>query len=102
MVSFGAGAVILRWLTDQAAIAGAHLIADFRRTERNRMMEIAYRFAGFSDDLCDCRAAVGSGEDGIERLHLTTSRQCAPTTLRVLAPVLASTDPAEIEWRAGE
>lgn len=102
VVSFGAGAAILRWLTDQAAIAGAHLIADFRRTERNRMMEIAYRFAGFTDDACDCRAAVAPGEDGIERLHLTTSRQCAPTTLRVLAPVLASTDPAEVEWGAGE
>ncbi|MEU5948564.1 hypothetical protein ABZ793_23810 [Micromonospora sp. NPDC047465] len=44
VVSFGVGAVILNWLAGEAAAAGAHLLADFRRTERNRMMEIAYRF----------------------------------------------------------
>ncbi|MFF1795338.1 HAD-IIIC family phosphatase, partial [Kitasatospora sp. NPDC058263] len=48
VVTFGAGAVILNWLIDQAARSGAHLVADFRRTERNRMMDIAYRFAGFA------------------------------------------------------
>ena len=56
VVSFGVGAAILRWLTDQAAGAGVHLMADFRRTERNRMMEIAYRFAGLDDAPCACRA----------------------------------------------
>ena len=50
VVSFGAGSVLLRWLTDQAAAAGAHLVADFRPTDRNRMMEVAYRFAGFTDE----------------------------------------------------
>ena len=49
VVSFGAGAVILNWLIDQAARAGVHLAADFRPTDRNRMMDIAYRFAGFTD-----------------------------------------------------
>ena len=31
VVSFGAGAAILNWLVDQAARAGVHLVADFRR-----------------------------------------------------------------------
>ncbi|RSN45150.1 hypothetical protein DMC64_20120 [Amycolatopsis sp. WAC 04197] len=38
-------------LSDSARAAGAHIVGDFRRTERNRLMEIAYRFAGFTDDL---------------------------------------------------
>ncbi|MFG1988994.1 HAD-IIIC family phosphatase [Actinoplanes sp. NPDC048988] len=83
VVSLGAGAVIINWLTDRAARAGAHLIADFRRTPRNRMMEIAYRFAGFTDDDCACRAAIRPGDDGIERLHLVAARQDPPSTMRL-------------------
>lgn len=56
VVSFGAAAAILRWLIDQAASAGVHLAADFRATDRNRMMEVAYRFAGFTDQACPCTA----------------------------------------------
>jgi FkbH-like protein/amino acid adenylation domain-containing protein len=90
VVSFGVGAALLRWLTDQAARAGVHLLADFRRTERNRMMEIAYRFAGFDDAPCDCRAEVPPGEsaDGVRHLHLTPVRQALTTTMRVVAPAL--------------
>ena len=59
VVSFGAGTVILNWLIDQAARGGVHLAADFRRTDRNRMMDIAYRFAGFAEDPCACLAERG-------------------------------------------
>jgi methoxymalonate biosynthesis protein len=91
VVSLGAGAAMISWLTDQAARAGAHLLADFRRTERNRMMEIAYRFSGFTDTACACAAAVGGhGEaDGLQRLHLAPARQAPPSTLELIAPDLA-------------
>ncbi|WP_206505730.1 HAD-IIIC family phosphatase [Streptomyces chrestomyceticus] len=90
VVSFGAGSVILNWLIDQAAQAGAHLAADFRRTERNRMMDIAYRFAGFGDDACACLAALGAAAgEGVQRLHLLADRREGPSTMRLFAPELA-------------
>ncbi|MFC0062271.1 HAD-IIIC family phosphatase [Umezawaea endophytica] len=82
VVAFGAGAVLLRWLCDQAAAAGVHLVADFRKTERNRMMEIAYRFAGFRTDPCACVEAVRTTE-AVEHLHLVPGRHDAPTTMRL-------------------
>ncbi|GGV43659.1 hypothetical protein GCM10010182_80290 [Actinomadura cremea] len=95
VVSFGAGAVLLNWLIDEAAAAGVHLAADFRRTDRNRMMEIAYRFAGFTDDRCDCLAGLPVADDdparaGVEFRHLTPDRRPASTTVRVKAPALAA------------
>jgi methoxymalonate biosynthesis protein len=91
VVSFGAGAVLLNWLIDRAARAGAHLTADFRRTDRNRMMDIAYRFAGFTGDTCPCAAGLEPAGDrpGLQRLHLAADPRPAPTTMRVLAPDLA-------------
>ncbi len=101
VVSFGAGAVILNWLIDQAAQVGVHLVADFRRTNRNRMMDIAYRFAGFTDDPCGCLADASAGDTGrvvgaddavaggIQRLHLVAGPRPAPTTMRLTAPDLA-------------
>lgn len=94
VVAFGAGAVLLRWLDDQAARAGAHILADFRRNDRNRMMEIAYRFSGFTDDDCACRLALGAAEEGLQRLHLLTSEQAAPDTMTLDAPALAGPVPA--------
>ncbi|QXE33228.1 HAD-IIIC family phosphatase [Streptomyces sp. GMY02] len=87
VVSWGAGATILNWLCDQAARAGVHLVADFRRTERNRMMEIAYRFAGFTDQDCACKSAILHAPEieGTERLHLEPSRQPASSTVTVIA-----------------
>ncbi|MFG2585358.1 HAD-IIIC family phosphatase [Streptomyces malaysiensis] len=86
VVSFGAGSAILRWLTDQAAHAGVHLVADFRRTERNRMMDIAYRFAGFTDEPCDCRAELPAPEqEEIHRLHLTPEPSAPPPTMELHA-----------------
>jgi methoxymalonate biosynthesis protein len=92
VVSFGAGAVILNWLIDQAAQAGAHLAADFRPTSRNRMMDIAYRFAGFTGDSCDCLAQLGldGDRDGVLCLHLPAVRREPPTTMRLTSPDLAA------------
>ncbi len=99
VVSFGAGAVLLRWLTDAAARAGVHLVADFRRTERNRMMEVAYRFAGFTTAECDCLATLPPPEaEGTECLHLEPVRQDPPTTMRVFAPALRDGG-RPTEWR---
>ncbi len=75
----------------QAARAGAHLVADFRRTDRNRMMEVAYRFAGFTDDACACVAGLAPSDSAdIERLHLLADRRPEPTTMRLTSPDLAS------------
>ncbi|MER6401095.1 HAD-IIIC family phosphatase [Kitasatospora sp. NPDC001603] len=94
VVTFGAGAVILNWLIDQAARSGAHLVADFRRTERNRMMDIAYRFAGFADDPCACQAVLGEpAGEGVQRLHLVADRREGPTTMRLDSPELAAAAP---------
>ena len=92
VVSFGAGAVILNWLIDQASRAGVHLAADFRSTDRNRMMDIAYRFAGFTDEACPCTAGLGSAADGdgIQCLHLIAAPREAPTTMHVTTPDLSA------------
>ena len=92
VVSFGAGAVILNWLIDQADRAGAHLAADFRPTDRNRMMDIAYRFAGFTGDPCECLARLGPAADGegIQCLHLIPGPRHAPTTMRLATPDLSA------------
>lgn len=91
VVSFGAGAAILNWLIDQAAQAGAHLVADFRPTDRNRMMEIAYRFAGFTEESCACLAALPDAGDGdLRRLHLVPAPRAAHAAIRITAPDLAA------------
>ena len=95
VVTFGAGTVLLNWLADQAARADAHLAADFRATDRNRMMDVAYRFAGFGDERCDCLAEVGISADSdgsadIQCLHLATALRPEPTTMKVVAPDLAA------------
>ena len=88
VVPFGIGTVILGWLVDQAARAGVHLVADFRSTDRNRMMEVAYRFAGFAADRCGCLDGLPAA-GGVQRLHLMPSRRELPDTVRVDAPALA-------------
>jgi methoxymalonate biosynthesis protein len=90
VVSFGAGTVIMNWLVDQAAKADAHIVADFRPTDRNRIMEIAYRLAGFTDEPCPCATALApvDGVVGLQRLHLVPARQQPPTALRLVAPEL--------------
>ncbi|QMU70746.1 HAD family hydrolase [Streptacidiphilus sp. P02-A3a] len=91
VVSYGVGATLLSWLTDQAARAGVHLAADFRATERNRMMEIAYRFAGFDDQPCDCGYAEAADVgDQVQRLHLVPGTRGASETIRLDAPDLGA------------
>ncbi|MFB7948837.1 HAD-IIIC family phosphatase [Kitasatospora phosalacinea] len=91
VVSFGAGATVLNWLVSEAAAAGAHLIADFRPTARNRVMEVAYRFAGFTDELCACLAQLSQPEGGqTQRLHITPAPRPAPETLRLTAVALTA------------
>ncbi|MGW0732410.1 HAD-IIIC family phosphatase [Streptomyces sp. NPDC002851] len=94
-VSFGAGAVALRWLIDQAARGAVHLAADFRPTERNRTMEVAYRFAGFGAQPCACLDQLGRSVDrlGTELLHVVPERGSPPDTMRLIAPDLY--DPPE-------
>jgi methoxymalonate biosynthesis protein len=93
VVSFGAGAAIINWLSDQAARAGAHLVADFRPTDRNRMMEIAYRFAGFGDEGCACLAELPGAEvDGLRRLHLAADRREPHATIDLTAPDLTTAE----------
>jgi len=97
VVQFGAGSVLLRWLIDQAARAAVHLAADFRRTERNRIMEVAYRFAGFTDQLCACldhlsARQVDPEQAGIQLLHVEPSPQPAPGAMRLAAPELTTMD----------
>jgi methoxymalonate biosynthesis protein len=93
VVQFGAGAAILNWLIDQAARAKSHLVADFRPTARNRIMEVAYRFAGFTDGPCVFAAglAEGTGADlaDVQRLHVTPARRRAPSTMALQAVDLA-------------
>ncbi|MFC4535656.1 HAD-IIIC family phosphatase [Sphaerisporangium dianthi] len=87
VVSFGAGTVVLNWLIGSAAVAGAHLVADFRPTSRNRIMEIAYRFAGLTDEPCGCLTRLRPAHDAdTQRLHLTPEERPLPATMRLEAP----------------
>ncbi|NUR69279.1 MAG: HAD-IIIC family phosphatase [Hamadaea sp.] len=89
VVSLGAGTLILNWIADQAARADAHLAADFRRNERNRMMEVAYRFAGYTTDTCDCLGILPPPDPSdVERLHLVPVMHDASSTVRLNAPDL--------------
>jgi methoxymalonate biosynthesis protein len=91
VVSFGAGATVLNWLIGEAAAAGTHLVADFRPTSRNRIMEVAYRFAGFTEEHCECRVALRPAGDGdTQRLHLTPGPRPAPAAVRLTAVRLAA------------
>ncbi|MGW2126649.1 HAD-IIIC family phosphatase [Streptomyces sp. NPDC001758] len=93
VVAYGAGATLLNWLADAAARSGVHLVADFRATERNRMMEIAYRFAGFEgvvENPCPCTAGLEAVVDqpGLQRLHLAPGPRTVSTVMSVDAPDL--------------
>jgi methoxymalonate biosynthesis protein len=91
VISFGAGSIILNWLINQAVVARVHLVADFRGTDRNRIMEVAYRFAGFDEQSCDCRTRVNQhlNLDGVQRLHLLPVERRDSTTIQIFAPQLA-------------
>ncbi|CCH30842.1 HAD-IIIC family phosphatase [Actinosynnema sp. NPDC047251] len=101
VVAFGAGTVLLNWLADQAAAAGVNLVADFRRTDRNRMMEVAYRFAGFGEEPVPGVEDLPPAETpDVERLGLRTERKPAPTTMTVHAVVLSGQSSDLVVWGA--
>ncbi|MCA2217196.1 HAD-IIIC family phosphatase [Jidongwangia harbinensis] len=86
VVAFGVGSTLLNWLADEGARTGVHLLADFLPTTRNRMMDVAYRFAGFTDDHCDCRTEPKPAElPDLRRLHLIPSPTDPPATLTLHA-----------------
>ncbi|MGW0890105.1 HAD-IIIC family phosphatase [Saccharopolyspora sp. NPDC002578] len=94
VVSLGVGSTLLSWLADRAARAGVHVIADFRPTGRNRMMEIAYRFAGFTDRPCPCAAACEepAGPDRPQRLHLLPARGPISPIIEIASIALGGDD----------
>ncbi len=49
VLSRSVGSVLLSFLMQEAAKAGKVIRADFRQTDRNRMMYATYRFAGFEE-----------------------------------------------------
>jgi methoxymalonate biosynthesis protein len=103
VVSYGAGSVVLSWLMDRAARAGVDLVADFRETDRNRIMQVAYRFAGFDEAPAAVTAGLPAAGDGVVRLHVAPSRQRPPATIRVtgVRPGSSGGDTAdEVEWTA--
>ncbi|WP_158634238.1 HAD family hydrolase [Amycolatopsis sp. WAC 04197] len=91
VVPLGAGAALLGWLSDSARAAGAHIVGDFRRTERNRLMEIAYRFAGFTDDLptldCTCLERL-PGDTGDAVFHLVPRLSETASGIAIEGPLL--------------
>lgn len=62
VMSRGVGSVVLSFLLSQAKERGKRFVADFRDTGRNRLMKVAYRFAGFREvkagDVNDSAEAV--------------------------------------------
>jgi methoxymalonate biosynthesis protein len=95
VVACGAGSVLLSWLSGQAAQAGAHLVADFRARERNRIAELAYRFAGFTESPCGCQAALEPAADpGIQRFHLHPRARAGDLAMRLVGPSLAVSETA--------
>lgn len=80
----GAGAVILNWLIGQASRVGVHVVADFRATSRNRIAELAYRFAGLGESLCACQTAIApASHPDIQRFHTDSAPETVSTTIRV-------------------
>jgi len=61
VMSRGVGTVLLSYIMNQAKTHGKKLLADFKRTDRNRQMYVAYKFAGFKE----VSHAKDSEEDGL-------------------------------------
>ena len=49
VISRGVGTVLLSYIMNSAKEAGKRLLSDFKVTDRNRMMYITYKFAGFEE-----------------------------------------------------
>lgn len=53
VVSRGVGTVLLNYIMKEAKKNNKALLADFRSTDRNRMMQVSFRFAGFREKFFD-------------------------------------------------
>lgn len=53
VMSRGVGTVLISFIAEQAKEAGKKLFADFKKTDRNRMMYLTYRLANFEEVSCD-------------------------------------------------
>ena len=51
VISRGVGTVLLNFIIGQANEANVELLADFIRTDRNRMMYLTYKLAGFKEQM---------------------------------------------------
>ncbi|RAS72816.1 HAD-IIIC family phosphatase [Priestia endophytica] len=56
VMSRGVGTILLTTILQEAKKRGKRLLADFKQTDRNRMMYITYKFANFKE--------IENGEDG--------------------------------------
>ncbi len=56
VISRGVGTILLAYIMQQAKTTGKILLADFRKTDRNKMMYITYKFANFKE-----RSSNGAG-----------------------------------------
>jgi FkbH-like protein len=58
VMSRGVGSILLSHLLSSAQAEGKRFLADFKDTGRNRMMKVAYRFAGFQEAARDGEAVL--------------------------------------------
>ncbi len=72
VISHGVGTVLLTHIMQQAKQANKRLLADFKNTERNKMMYVSYRFSNFKE--------IAKAEDGFVILEndLTTIQKFPP------------------------
>ena len=49
VMSRGVGTIMIHYILKLASEAGVRLLAEFKLTDRNRMMQVTYRFAGFRE-----------------------------------------------------
>ncbi|PYE47525.1 HAD-IIIC family phosphatase [Paenibacillus barcinonensis] len=63
VMSRGAGSVLLTYIMREAQQQGKQMLADFRDTGRNRMMNISYRFAGFTQQSEDSDGKIVFSHD---------------------------------------
>lgn len=76
VMSRGVGTVLLNHLQERALDAGVALSADFVPTDRNRIMYVTYRFAGFAE--------TGACADGVVLTSTLTSPPRHPDHLKVV------------------
>ena len=77
VMSRGIGGVLLNWIAAKASQEGVRLRGEFIPTERNRVMEITYRFANFRE--------VGRADGVVILEHDSCRIQPSPAFMKILA-----------------